>query len=136
MSDKDCAEAIAPSFASVSQEYTPLDRDQLPAFLPAGRPEEVTVFQVMHMIRKLGKNKSTLPIYIPDKLRIECAVDISKPLTDIINSCLREGTYPVMWCREWCTPVPKPKDGGELKTCDDVRKVASTSDFLKILSCS
>jgi hypothetical protein len=29
-------------------------------------------------------------------------------------------------------PVPKPKDGGDLKTCDDVRKVASTSDFAKI----
>ena len=37
-----------------------------------------------------------------------------------------------MWRREWCTPVPKPKDGSELKTCDDVRKVASTSDFSKI----
>ena len=37
-----------------------------------------------------------------------------------------------MWRREWCTPVPKPKDGGDLKTCDDVRKVASTSDFAKI----
>ena len=132
LSDKDCAEAIAQSFASVSQEYTPLDRDQLPAFLPAGRPEEVNVFQVMHMIRKLGKTKSTLPIDIPDKLRIECAVDISEPLTDIINSCLRDGTYPVMWRREWCTPVPKPKDGAEMKTCDDVRKVASTSDFSKI----
>ena len=31
-----------------------------------------------------------------------------------------------------CTPVPKLKDGGDLKTCDDVRKVASTSDFSKI----
>ena len=37
-----------------------------------------------------------------------------------------------MWRREWCTPVLKPKDGGGLKTCDDVRKVASTSDFAKI----
>ena len=36
-----------------------------------------------------------------------------------------------MWRREWCTPVPKPKDGN-LKTCDDVRKVASTSDFSKL----
>ena len=36
-----------------------------------------------------------------------------------------------MWRREWCTPVPKPKDGN-LKTCDDVRKVASTSDYSKI----
>ena len=109
-----------------------MDRAQLPAFLPAGRPEEVNVFQVMANIRKLGKTKSTLPIDIPDRLRIECAVDLSEPLADILNSCLRAGTFPVMWRREWCTPVPKPKDGGDLKTCDDVRKVASTSNFSKI----
>ena len=109
-----------------------LDRAQLPAFLPAGRPEEVNVFQVIEKIRKLGKTKSTLPIDIPDKLRVECAVDLAEPLTDIFNSCLRAGSFPVMWRREWCTPVPKPKDGGDLKTCDDVRKVASTSDFSKI----
>ena len=131
LSDKDCAEAIAQSFASVSQEYRPVDRAQLPAFLPAGRPEEVNVFQVINNIKKLGKTKSTLPIDIPDRLRIECAVDLSEPLADIFNSCLRAGTFPVMWRREWCTPVPKPKDGN-LKTCDDVRKVASTSDFSKI----
>ena len=28
-------------------------------------------------------NKSTLPIDIPDKLRIECALDLSEPLVDI-----------------------------------------------------
>ena len=28
--------------------------------------------------------------------------------------------------------TPVPKHGGNLKTCDDVRKVASTSDFSKI----
>jgi hypothetical protein len=132
LTDAECAEAIGQSFASVSQEYSALDRSQLPAFLPAGRPEEVNVFQVMEKIRKLGKTKSTLPIDIPDKLRVECALDLAEPLTDIFNSCLRAGSFPVMWRREWCTPVPKPKDGGELKTCDDVRKVASTSDFSKI----
>ena len=120
---------MAQSFASVSLEYTPLERDQLPSFLPAGTPEEVNVFQVMHIISTLGKTKSTLQIDIPDKLRIECAVDLSEPLADMINSCLRKGTYPVMWQHESYTLVPKPKDDGELKTCDDVRKVASTRDF-------
>ena len=131
LSDQECAEAIAQSFASVSQEYSPLDRSQLPTFLPAGQPEQVTVFQVMEKIKKLGKTKSTLPIDIPDKLRIECALDLAEPLADIFNSCLKTGSFPRMWRREWCTPVPKSKDG-VLRTCDDVRKVASTSDFSKI----
>ena len=132
LTDKECAEAVAQSFASVSQEYSPVDRAKLPSFLPAGRPDEVTVFQVVNSIKKLGKTKSTLPIDIPDRLRVECAVDLAEPLTDIFNSCLRDGIFPVMWRREWCTPVPKPKDGGDLRTCDDVRKVASTSDFAKV----
>ena len=131
LTDAECAEAVGQLFASVSQEYAALDRSRLPAFQPAGRPEVVNVFQVMEKIKKLGKTKSTLPIDIPDKLRIECALDLAEPLSDIFNSCLRAGTFPVMWRREWCTPVPKPKDGGELKTCDDVRKMASTSDFSK-----
>ena len=35
-----------------------------------------------------------------------------------------------MWRREWVTPVPKIK--GPLKTLNDVRKIASTSDYPKI----
>ena len=50
--------------------------------------------------------------------------------TDIINACLREGVFPKMWRREWVTPVPKIK--GALKTLNDVRKIASTSDYPKI----
>ena len=96
LTDKECAEAVAQSFASVSQEYSPVDRAKLPSFLPAGRPEEVTVFQVINSIKKLGKTKSTLPIDIPDRLRVECAVDLAEPLTDIFNSCLTAGSFPVM----------------------------------------
>ena len=50
------------SFASVSREYSPLDRSKLPAFLPANQPEQVTIFQVLEGIRSLGKTKLTLPI--------------------------------------------------------------------------
>ena len=110
LTDQECVKAIAQSFASVSQEYSALDRCQLPSFLPAGQPEQVTVFQVMEKIKKIGKTRSTLPIDIPDKLRIECALDLSKPLADIFNSCLKTGTFPKMLRREWCTPVPKQKD--------------------------
>ena len=132
LSDRECAEAVAQSFAAVSQEYSPLDRTKLPAFLPAGRPMQVHIFQVMDQIKKIGKTKSTLPIDIPDKLRTECALDLAEPMTDIINSCLLDGSFPRAWRREWVTPVLKFKPGEELKTCDDFRKVASTSDYSKV----
>ena len=100
LTDSQCAEAVAESFAAVSQQYQRLDRCQLPAFLPAGRPEQVNVFQVMHHIKKLGSTKSTLPIDIPDRLRKECALDLAEPLTDIINSCLTAGKFPIAWKKE------------------------------------
>ena len=87
LSDRECAERVAESFAAVSIEYSPLDQEKLPAFLPAGRPEQVNilyiiectsyksqpgyVFQVLERIKRVGKTKSTLPIDIPDKLRAE-----------------------------------------------------------------
>ena len=68
LSDKECAEAVAQSFAAVSQEYEILDRTKLPSFLPAGRPEKVNVFQVLDKIKSIGHTKSTLPLDLPDRL--------------------------------------------------------------------
>ena len=90
LTDSQCAEAVAKSFAAISQQYEKLDRTKLPAFLLADRPEEVNVFQVVCHIKKLGKTKSTLPVDIPDRLGLECAIDLAGPITEIINSCLRE----------------------------------------------
>ena len=38
--------------------------------------------------------------------------------------------YPALWKREWVSPIPKVKEPQVLK---DVRKVASTSDYNKVL---
>ena len=131
LSDRECAEAVAQSFAAISQEYSPLDRSKLPAFFPAGRPEQVNVFQVINKIRKLGKTKSTLPIDIPDKLRMECVIDLAEPKTDIINTCLRDGSFPATWRQELVSPVPKTAPSEPIRTCKNVRKIASCSDYSK-----
>ena len=57
LTDKECSEAVAQSFATVSQEYSKLDRTELPAFLPAGPPEQVNIFQVYEKIKKCRQNK-------------------------------------------------------------------------------
>ena len=131
LTDQESAEAVAQSFAMVSQEYEPLDPSKLPAFLPAGKPEQLNEIQVFHQIQKMKKTKSTLPIDIPDKLRKECALDLAEPMTDIMNSCLRAGRFPVPWRREWVTPVPKT-GSHQPKTMKEVRKIASTSDYSKV----
>ena len=129
LNDQECAEKVAQHFASVSQEYEPVDRMRLPCFLPAEKPPQVNVFQVLTKIKEVKKTKSTLPIDLPDVLRKECAIDLSEPLTDIINLCLLHGSFPEFWRREWVTPVPKIAYPMEIT---DLRKIASTSDYPKI----
>ena len=128
--DQEAVEEVAKSFAAVSQTFKPIDYSQLPSYLPAGRPEQVNVFQVLHKLKQINKTRSTLPIDLPDRLRQECEVDLAEPLTNIINSCLRDGVFPEAWRREWVTALPKPNR--DLRTCSDLRKIASTSDFSKL----
>ena len=100
LSDKESAERVAPSFAEISQEYSKLDRDKLPAFLPAGRSEVVSNLQVFEKLKHVRKTKSTLIIDLPDKIRQEYALNLAEPVANIINSCLKDGRFPALWKRE------------------------------------
>jgi hypothetical protein len=121
---------VADSFAKVSQEYGPVNIDELPAFLPAEKAPQVEVYQVYKRIQSQKKTRSTLDMDIPHSLRKAGAEFLAEPLTDIFNSSLKQGKYPRPWKQEMVTPVPKKKK--TLKQLNDVRKIASTSDYSKI----
>jgi hypothetical protein len=130
LNDQQCANAIAQHFASVSNQYEPVDFNQLPAFLPALPAPQMEEHEIYLKLKRLKNTKSTLPVDLPNKLRNEVMVELAAPMTNIINTCLSSGSYPALWKREWVTPVPKVKDP-DLIT--DVRKIAGTSDFNKVL---
>ena len=132
MDPQEQVEAVAASFAKISCEYAPVDISRLPAYLPADEAPQLDVFYVYRKIQTQKKTKSTLPIDIPESLRKEAAEFLAEPLTDIFNTCLKQGKYPKMWKNEYVTPVPKTKTNKILKTLKDVRKIASTSDYSKI----
>ena len=77
----------------------------------------------------MKKTKSTLPVDIPEKLRRACSVELSEPLTDIINSSLVQAQYPKLWQQEWVTPAPKVTNPKVIK---DLRKISCTSDYSKL----
>ena len=54
LTNSECAEAVAESFAAISQQYEKFDRTKVPAFLLAGSPEQVNIFQFIYHIKKLG----------------------------------------------------------------------------------
>ena len=129
LSNKESAQKIAEHFASVSNEYMPIDNLQLPAYLPALPVPQVEEYDVYVRINKLKKSKSTLPIDIPERLRRQCSPHLASPLTTIINNCLTKSEYPALWKHEWVTPAPKITDA---KLITDLRKISSTSDYSKI----
>jgi hypothetical protein len=128
LDNRECAQQIAEYYAKISNEYHPVDPDQLPSYLPAQQPPQVEEYNVYQRLKSLKKTRSTLPIDIPDKLRRACSVELSLPLTDIILS-LTEAKYPQLWKHEWVTPAPKVTNPKEIS---DLRKISCTSDYSKL----
>ena len=121
LTDQGAVEEVTRSLAAVSQSYQPLDLTKMPSYLPAQEPEQKTIFEVFEKIKTLKKTRSILPIDLPDRLRIECAIDLAEPLTDIFNSCLKNTVFPAMWRWDWVSALPK-KPNRELLRCTDFRK--------------
>ena len=128
-SNKQCADAIAEHFSSISNEYSPINLQELPCYLPAQPAPVIDEYEVYTRIIRLKKSKTTLPIDIPAKLRQECAPHLAAPLTTIYNQSLSQGIYPDRWKFEWVTPAPKIR---EPETISDLRKIACTSDYSKL----
>ena len=106
-----------------------MDINQLPCYLPALQPPQVDEHEVYLRLNKVKKTKSTLPIDIPDKLRLECSAHLAAPLSNIINDSLNQSVYPALWKHEWVTPAPKITNPQDIT---DLRKISCTSHFSKL----
>ena len=59
LSNKQGAQKIAQHFASVSNEYSPLDNTQLPCYLPAQQLPQLEEYDVFVKLKNMKKTKST-----------------------------------------------------------------------------
>ena len=130
LSNQEAADAIANHYAQISQSYSALSLETLPAILPAPVPAPlIEEYQVNERLQKLKKTKSTFPGDLPYTLRKEFSVELSLPLTNIYRCCLEKGVYPNQWKQELVTPVPKVVSPLTIK---DLRKITCTSEFSKL----
>ena len=129
LSNNQGAQLIAEHFASVSNQYLPLDNKQLPCYLPAEAPQQLSEYQIYERIIKQKKTKTSLPIDIPYKLKKEFAPEIATPVADTVNECLMQQVFPDIWKNEWVTPAPKIANP---KILSDLRKISCTSDYAKL----
>jgi hypothetical protein len=96
-SDKQVVEAIGEAYLEISQVYSPFNVSFLPVYLPAQQPLQVEELQVWKKLGKMKKTKSTFLIDLLERLCKEFAVELSTPLTNIINCCLTQGLFPTIW---------------------------------------
>ena len=67
----------------------------------------VTQGQVKTVLESLDTNKGTGCDGIPAKIMKIGAEELSQPLTNLFNSCIRKRVWPSDWKRGDCTPVYK-----------------------------
>ena len=92
----------------MNNSYEPLKSENiiLPE-VPEGSIPYVTSTLVETYIKNIKTKPSTPPGDIPALLVKRFSNYLSKPLTHIINSCLKRGEWPTLWKVEAITPVPK-----------------------------
>ena len=108
LSDQQQAEAIADQFSSIPNQYQSLNKEDVK--IPEFNKSEIPQFspaQVWLKLAQIQTNKATVIGDFQPKLTKLFAAYIAEPLTDVINTSIRDGQYPEIYKKEICTPVPK-----------------------------
>ena len=101
------AERIADKFAAVSQEFEKLATDDIK--IPNFSEEDIPQFDeddIEGVLESMDTSKSNVAGDIPAKILKTFAVEFKKPITEIINTSIRQGRWPDILKMEMVTPVP------------------------------
>ena len=134
LSAGESAERIATHFASISQEFPPLDVSSLPAHVQSKLqcvdiPPVTTEYDAYREIMAAKKPRSGVPNDLPKQLIQEFAPELALPVSSIVNNIASTGEWPTPWKLEHVVPigkVPSPE------TEDDLRPISLTSFFSKV----
>ena len=130
LTNKEQAEIIAEKFAAISQEYDALETEdiEVPEFTEEDIPI-VTEQQVEEALSSMDTNKSNVEGDIPAKILKYFSKQLSKPVSNIINSMIRQGCWPEILKLETVTPVPKENPP---KSVEQLRNISGLLNLDKI----
>jgi hypothetical protein len=130
-SNKDQAEMIAQHYATVSNEYKALEKNDIPCDLyqTDERAPRIEAYQMYQKIEKMSIKKACVKDDIPMKIIKEFSVELAEPLAHILNFGMAHGQYPDLWKFETITPVPKVYPPEQIK---QLRKISGLKNFAKI----
>ena len=138
LSTQESADRIADYFASISQEFPPINVTSLPTHVqllletPTNQNEIPVIYQwdVYQAIMSAKKPRSGVPGDLPRKLVQEFPMELSGPVSAIFTSIVRKCEWPEMWKIEYGTPLQKEPCP---KTEDQLRIISCTAFFSKVL---
>ena len=130
LTNQEQAEVIAEKFAEISQEYDKLETDdiEIAEFKEEDIPI-VTEAQVEEALANMDTNKSTVEGDIPAIFLKSFSKQLAKPVSDVINSMIRQGCWPDISKLETVTPVPKENPP---KSVEQLRNISGILNLDKI----
>ena len=135
LNDQQCAEKIAEHFASISQEFLPLDPSKLPERVKARLadntvPPVITEHECYLKLKAAKKPKAVIPGDLPNSIVKEFTVELASPLSKLLNNITQTAQWPDQFKIEYVTPIgkiPLPQ------TEDDLRPISLTAFFSKCM---
>ena len=128
--DHEQAERIADKFVEISLEYEKLETDDIkvPRFEESEIPI-ITEKEVFEALAEMDASKSSIAGDIPIKFWKLFAKELSKPVTNVINTALKQGIWPDILKHEIVTPVPKKSSP---KNVDELRNISGLLNLDKL----
>ena len=135
LSPDQSAERIAEHFASISQEFPPLDIDLLPSHVKDKilscdiLPPQISEYDTYCKIKSSKKPKSGVPNDLPKQIIQEFSPELATPVCKILQNIFNSGEWPDSWKLEHVIPISKvPMPESE----DDLRPISLTPFFSKV----
>ena len=122
------AEEMASFFNSISQQYEPLNQEDIPFTFPRSLPT-LTVNQVKDQIKKQKKPKSTVDGDLPPQLWDLYPDVLAPPVTDLFNMITEKKSWPGQWKLEYVTIIPKITNPQHPNEC---RNISCTNYLSKL----
>ena len=115
LSSEESTERIAEYFARISQEFPPLQREQLPEHVktkiegPVNQDELPIIHDhvVYENIKRSKKPRSCVPGDLPRRIVQEFGPELAKPAGKIFRNIVQTGHWPKSWRVEYGTPLQK-----------------------------
>ena len=134
-SPEQIAEKLSIYFCKISQEYEPINRNNLPERVQLRLNEECVIPQIsqdelLPILTKMRKTCSTVEGDIPANIKNEFLDMLCPAFTHLVNNCLKNTVFPDCFKLETCIVIPKSSPPQGL---DELRNLGLTQFNSKVL---